>query len=236
MLGGVSDVLVQMPSGRMVFVAVDPSELFERPKAVPPQALTLPREPEAALRLDISKDRWITAPRLDWDAALVIKNTSEGGRIYGFYQQAWVNPDPDAPWGMTVVAPPKGASPPARYVSLKRLLLNRIVTPAGQPAGFVRDFLLRWGDGRATHALVSPRFTPLAREDQMWFAVPLSLLSPRVEDDSLQVNSSIDAFRRAGPPRQAADAQGAATAEIHLFPATPSSRTNGREGRREAKR
>jgi sporulation protein YlmC with PRC-barrel domain len=236
MLGGVSDVLVQMPSGRIVFVAVDPSELFERPKAVPPRALTLPRQADSALQLNLSKDHWISAPRLDWDAALVIKKTEEGGRIYGFYQQEWVSPDPDAPWGMTVVASPNGTAPVARYVSLKRLLLNRIVTPAGQPAGFVRDFLLNWREGRAIYALVSPTFTPLAREDQKWFAVPLQLLSPRVEDDSLEVNSNIDAFRRARPLRKAADAPAATAGEIHLYPATPVNRTAGREARGERTR
>jgi hypothetical protein len=196
-LGGVSDLLVQMPSGRLVFVAVDPSELFERPKAVPPASLRLPQSEDAPLVLDISKGGWLEAPRLDWDGALVIKNTEEGGRIYGYYQQAWREPDPGPPWGMPVVAPSEGAKPPARYVSLKNLLLQRVETNGREHAGYIQGFLIDWSAKRATHALVSSQFTPLAQSDANWFAIPTPLLNPSLEDEGIMVNSGIDAFRTA---------------------------------------
>jgi hypothetical protein len=186
-----------MPSGRLVFVAVVPSEFFARPRAVPPGALTVPAASDQPLQLDITADRWLNAPILDWDAALVIKQTHEGRRIYGYYQHAWREPDPARPWGMTVVAPPTDSAPAARYVSLKKLLLNRVITPAAQQAGFVRDFLIDWTQPRATHALVSPRFTPLAQPDAMWLAIPTPLLLPPVEHDALTVNTDVDTLRRA---------------------------------------
>lgn len=221
-LGGVSDLLVEMPSGRLVFVAVDPSELFQRPKAVPPTALRLPQSKEAPLVLDVSKDRWIEAPRLDWNGALVIKNTEEGGRIYGYYQQAWNEPEPGATWGMTVVAQPKGATPAARYVSLKKLLLERVETNGRQQAGYIRGFLIDWSAKRATHALVSSQFTPSARRDATWFAIPIPLLSPSLENDAIIVNSGIDALRTAskwpGPGKTAS----ADIATIYRYPGPPS--------------
>lgn len=221
-LGGVSDILVQMPSGRLVFVAVDPSDLFQRPKAVPPHALRLPKSKDAPLVLDMSKERWIEAPRLDWDGALVIKNTEEGGRIYGYYQQAWREPDAGPPWGMTIVAPPKGVAPAARYVSLKNLLLERVETNGRQQAGYLRGFLIDWSAKRATHALVSSQFTPLGRPEGKWFAIPIPLLNPSVEDDTLTVNGSVDAFRTA--PNWPASGKTTATdvTTIYRYPALPS--------------
>lgn len=216
-LGSVSDVLVQMPSGRIVFVAVVPAEFFERPKAVPPGALAVPEDREAPIRLDITKERWIDAPRLDWDSVLVIKNTREGSEIYGYYQQPWREPEPLPPWGVEAVAPRANGSPPERYVSLKKLLLDRVVTPAWEQAGYVRDFLLDWPARRATHALVSPRFTPLASEQEAWFAVPVPLLNPPVEGDALIVNSDVEAFRDA--PRLARGKAPRTMMEIYRYPA-----------------
>jgi sporulation protein YlmC with PRC-barrel domain len=219
-LGSVSDVLVQMPSGRLVFAAVVPSAFFERPKAVPPGAVVFPGRTGAPLQLDISKERWINAPRLDWDSALVIKHTREGGRIYGYYQQAWQEPDPTRPWGMTVIAPPADArEAPARYVSLKDLLLHRVATPGGQQAGYVRDFLIDWTRRYATHALVSPRFTPLRVPDAMWLAIPTPLLSPPVKDDAITVNIDVEALRRAEPIPAGVSLSTSDRARIFRYPA-----------------
>jgi sporulation protein YlmC with PRC-barrel domain len=219
-LGSVSDVLAQMPSGRLVFVAVVPSEFFERPKAVPPGAIVFPDNAGAPLQLDIPNERWINAPRLDWDAALVIKHTSEGERIYGYYQQAWQEPDPTPPWGMTVVAPPADVRErPARYVSLKDILLHRVVTPVGHQAGFVRDFLVDWTRRYATHALVSPRFTPLAKPDAMWLAIPTPLLNPPVADDAITANTDLEALRRAEPVATGVTLSTSDRARIFRYPA-----------------
>lgn len=195
-LGAVSDVLAEMPSGRIVYVAVVPSDFFQRPKAVPPGALTLPDAPHAPLTLNLSRDRWYNAPILDWNAAQVVNNTAEGRRIYAYYQQRWQDPS-DKPWPVVVTPQSGGPAQPARYVSIKKLLLDRVATPAWQQTGFVRDFLVDWPAHRVTYALVSPRFTPLAGTEQTWFAVPVALLNPPQEGDALTVNSSVDAFRQA---------------------------------------
>ena len=120
---------------------------------MPPNALRVPQNNDAPLVLDLSSDRWIGAPRLDWDGALVIKNTEAGGRIYGYYQEAWQEPEAGPPWGMTVVAPKDDAKTPTRYVSLKKLLLNRVETNGRQRAGYIHGFLIDWPARRATHAL-----------------------------------------------------------------------------------
>ena len=197
-LGAVSDVLVQMPSGRIVFVAVDPTELFQRPKAVPPAALQVAASPDAPVVLDLAMDRWISAPRLDWDAALVIKNTMEGENIYGYYQHVWSEPDPGPPWGMTVVAPASDAAPSVRYVSLKKLLLDDVATTDKRPVGSIRDFLIDWPGRRVTHALVSRRNVSGPEPGDRWFAIPTALLSPPVDSDAITVNETVAAFHN--PP------------------------------------
>ena len=219
--GGLSDILVQMPSGRLVFVAVDPSEVFQRPKAVAPDALRLPKGQDASLVLDMSKERWIEAPRLDWDGALVIKNTEAGGRIYGYYQQAWRDPDPGSPWGMTVVAPQKEAAPAARYVSLKNLMLERVETKGRQQVGYIRGFRIDWSAKRATHALVSSQFTPLGRPEGKWFAIPTPLLNPSVEDNAITVNSGVNAFGTAPNWPACGKTTAADAATVYRYPALP---------------
>ena len=203
-LGSVSDLLVQMPSGKIVFVAVLPARFFARPKAIPPGALLMPAAPDAPLQLDIPADRWIEAPWIDWNGAMVIKNSAEGEKIYGFYQQRWEEPPDRAETPMAIVAPRQPAALAARYVSLKKLLLDRVSTVAWEQAGFVRDFLLDWPGHRASHALVSPEFTPLATPEKLWFAIPVPLLNPPVESDAITVNAGLAAFRAA--PRMSAEA------------------------------
>jgi hypothetical protein len=194
-LGGLSDVLVEMPAGRVVYLAIDSSQLFDHPKAVPPGAVMLPPQSDAPFQLEISRDRWIAAPRLDWEGSLIIAHTDEGERIYGYYQQAWRAPELRAAWGAVVV--PSTSPPPARYVSLKGLLLNRVVINGREQAGYIRDFLIDWSGRRVTHAIVSPQFTPLAQPGSSRFAVPMPLLEPPAQDGSIPIRSTMAAFQRA---------------------------------------
>jgi sporulation protein YlmC with PRC-barrel domain len=214
-IGGVSDVLVQMPSGRIVFVAIDPNEFFSPAKAVPPASLTAVTRVEDAMRLEAPSERWFNAPTLEWNGARVIQNTAAGEKIYAYYQQRWLPPDVSPGW--VNVPTPTGTAAPERYVSLKKLLLHRVSTPAGEPTGFIRDFLINWNNGRATHALVSPEFSPAGGRDAAWFAVPLSLLGPPDEDQGITVNAKIDAFRQA-PAAPAAGVMPNAT-QIYRYPA-----------------
>jgi sporulation protein YlmC with PRC-barrel domain len=219
-LGGLSDVLVEMPAGRVVFLAIDSSRLFDRPKAVPPGAVILPPQPDAPFRLEISRERWIAAPLLDWEGSLVLAHTGEGERIYGYYQQAWRAPELRAAWG--AVAVPSTSPPPARYISLKGLLLNRVVINGREQAGYIRDFLIDWSAQRATHAIVSPQFTPLAQPGALRYAVPLPLLKPPAPDESIPIGSTVDAFQHA--PVWPADSSRALsdTATIFRYPAAAS--------------
>jgi sporulation protein YlmC with PRC-barrel domain len=217
-LGSVSDVLVEMPSGKIVFVAVVPSGFYQRPKTLPPGAVLVPSDPTAPLQVDITQDRWIDAPWIDWNPRFVVKNEGDGARIYAYYQQRWSEPDPTPAAGVEVVASKKDRPPPLQYVSLNDLLLERVTTPAWEQAGFVTDILLDWSVQRATHALVSPQFTPLARPDQKWFAIPMPLFVPPGEEDSITVNSSVQAFQRA--PDFPQDGSGSTdVAQIYRYPA-----------------
>jgi sporulation protein YlmC with PRC-barrel domain len=215
-LGAVSDLLVQMPAGRVVFIAVDPVELFERSRVIPPGILRLPADPKAPLEIDITLDRWLDAPRLNWDAELITKNAREGGVIYGFYQEEWQEPDKASPWGASAMADGT-ANPPARYVSLKQLLLEPAVAKGGERAGYIRDFLLDWAGKRTTHALISPQPVPLPASDRAWFAVPVTLLNPQRKEDALVINADAPTIR-SGKLLAAGQKMPTSGAEIFQYP------------------
>ena len=219
-LGSVSDILVQMPSGRIVFVAVTPPEFYAHPKAVSTNALSLPSK-DGALRLDLTTDGWIDAPQLDLESALVIKATSAGGKISGYYQQEWREPELTPAGVPVVVTAPKDAPAANRYVSLGKLLWNRVTTPAWQQDGYVRDFLLNWPEARVTHAIVSSRFTPVAPKDTTWFAVPVTLLNPPVQQSAITINSGIESLRSA-PDLPAASPARISDTQIYRYPARSS--------------
>lgn len=216
-LGSTSDVLVQMPSGKIVFIAVVPSGFYQRPKTLPPGAFLVPADPDAPLQVDITLDRWLNAPRIDWNPRFAVKYEDDGARIYAYYQQRWSEPDPTPAPGVEVVASKEARPPPLRFVSLNNLLLERVTASGWEQAGFLTDFLLDWSVQRATHALVSPQFTPLARPDEKWFAIPTPLLIPPVEEDAIKVNAGVAAFQ--GAPDFPEDGSGSPDiAQIYRYP------------------
>lgn len=199
-LGTVNDVLVQLPSGRIVFVSVLPNRLFGRPKAVPPAALTGPAGPDAPFVVDLSIDRWINAPIVDWSEALVLDLTEQGGKVYAYYQQPWLEPPPGYDWSIDRAVPPERQAELPRFVSLKKLEYERLQTGDAEQVGYVYDFLLDWGDRRVTHALVSPERAPVGQPGETWFAVPVALIGPAEDYDALTVNRKMNAFSAATAP------------------------------------
>ena len=218
-LGSTSDVLVQMPSGKIVFVAVVPSGFYQRPKTLPPGAFQVPADPDGPLQVDITLDRWLNAPRIDGNPRYAVKNDGDGARIYAYYQERWSESDPTPAPGLEVVASKEDRPPPLRFVSLNNLLLERVTALGWEQAGFLTDFLLDWSVQRATHALVSPQFTPLERPDEKWFAIPTPLLIPPVEEDAIKVNAGVAAFQ--GAPDFPENGTGSAdVARIYRYPST----------------
>ena len=218
-LGATSDVLVEMPSGRIVFVLIKPRQIYAEPRAVPPGSLSAPTSDDSALKLDISLDEWINAPRIDWDPKVIAKYTEKGAEIYGFYNQNWLQtaPGAEAP-GVNVVAGKKDDKQPVRFVSLNNLVMHRVASPAWETAGFVRGFLLDWNSHRATHALVSRVFDPLPVPNDSWFAIPVSLLNPPVEQDALTIDTNEQAFANARTVSAESDLPISNTTDIFQFP------------------
>jgi len=200
-LGAISDVLAEFPSGKIVFVMVRPDRLYAEPKAVPPSALVVPADQNAPVQLDISPDRWISAPHLGFDPKLVVKDTDDGAKIYGYYQQRWLGTTPHTNnTGLNVVASrdhPTSEQQPTRFVSLQTLKMNRVANSAWKQEGFLCGFVVDWPAHRVAYALVSRLFPPIQPASDPWYAVPVSLLSPPVNRDALTVNSSPEAFERA---------------------------------------
>lgn len=229
-LGSASDVLVHLPTGRIVFVSVHPSELFGLPKALPPEAITFGDAPDAPLRVDLSEEKWLEAPELEWNAARVIKHDTDGPQVYGYYQQQWAKPAleaaADGDENAVVAAPTEpGTREAEQYVSLSELLLHRVVTPATEQPGFVRDFVLDWSAGRATYALVSPTFTPAVEPEETWFAIPTALLAPPLETEAITVLSDEETFRNAQQAPEIAALPEENRTQIYLYPATADDET-----------
>jgi sporulation protein YlmC with PRC-barrel domain len=199
-LGSVNDVLVHLPSGRIVFVSVLPNRLFDRPKAVPPTALTVSPGRHGPLVADISIDWWINAPIVDWSEALVLDLTEQGGKVHAYYQQAWLEPPPGFDWSIDRAVSPEQRANLPRFVSLRKLEHERLQTGDAEQVGYVYDFLLDWENRRATHALVSPERAPVEQPRETWFAVPVALIGPAKDYDALPVNREMDAFRIAATP------------------------------------
>jgi sporulation protein YlmC with PRC-barrel domain len=224
-LGSVSDVLVHLPTGRIVFVSVHPTELFGRPKALPPDAIAFGESPNATLRVDLSEERWRETPELEWNAARVIKHGTDGPQVVGYYQQQWAKPAPEAAAegdeNAVVAAPTEpGTGEAEQYVSLSELVLDRVLTPATEQPGFVRDFVLDWSAGRATYALISSTFTPTPEPEETWFAIPTALLAPPLETEAITVLSNEETFRSAQQAPEIAALPEENRTQIYLYPAT----------------
>jgi hypothetical protein len=101
-------------------------------------------------------------------------------------------------------------------------MLERVVTNGNEHVGYIRDFILDWPGKRATHALISPRITQPRRPDQMWFAVPVAVLSPALTSDALTVNTDLGALRRARPVTQEKGRPADAGVTIYRYPVPPS--------------
>ena len=224
-LGSISDVLVRMPSGEIAFVVIQTNHLFDRPRAIPPASLTVPDTSGAAAVFNPGNDDWINAPQLDWNAVQVVQRTESGEKILGYYHRDWLGLPPPEPPRRGAQPDPEAAPLPATqsdgrpiptYVSIQRQLSKRVTTPAWDQDGFLNDFLVDWTAKRVTHALVSPQFPPLAAPTDLWFAIPVALLTPGLEHEPLAVNSPEETFARA--PRLQGQTLRADQAGVYQFP------------------
>ena len=91
-VGAVTDLLIAMPSAQILFVAVTPSDLFKRPKAIPLDALAPAKK--GALQLRIPLDTWLSAPEEARNGQWVEQFASNAFRILARYNLAWVGSRP----------------------------------------------------------------------------------------------------------------------------------------------
>ncbi|ACB76620.1 hypothetical protein [Opitutus terrae] len=218
-LGIVNDVLAHMPSGRIIYLSILPARLYGRPKVVPPGVVTVPDDPRAPLQIDITEERWIEAPVIDWNNVMVVKPTDQGAQVYAFYEQSWLEPPPGVDGPVDLSAKVPDPSKAERYVALKPLLLERVTSQKNEQTGYLSGFLIDWPAHRVTHALVSPRFPPVPKPDEQWFAVPLALLTPPNPEETIVVQADTAAFNQA-PVVPASDRLPAGdTPRIYRYPA-----------------
>jgi sporulation protein YlmC with PRC-barrel domain len=190
-IGAVTDLLVTMPSGQVLFVAVTPADLFKRPKAVPLDALA--PASNGSLELRMTLDKWLDAPRVAWNGQWVEQLTPGGSRLLARYAVGWAadRPLPEAARFAATVAIPN-------YVSMRDLLGETVVDAQRQTVGGVGDFLVDWNTRRAVYAVVSPQANGLAEMAVAnGFAIPTPMLTPPSTAGTMTVNITPEIARRA---------------------------------------
>lgn len=192
-LGAISDLLVEVPSGKIAFVVIQPSELYARPKALRPDALSVTEKHADPATLNLPAEDWLNAPRLDWSGLQVTQKTDAGEKIQGSYLQPWIDRKA-APASGKNAARTAPAQPTDGYVSLSNLQSRRVTVPGWDQDGFLNNFLVDWSAKRVTHALVSPEFPAIARPNEPWYAIPMAMLNPPNEQNSIDVKTSRDAI------------------------------------------
>jgi hypothetical protein len=218
-IGVTNDVLVQMPSGQIVFILVKPTALYSEPKALTPEQFTNVPAGKGPLQSSLNFDEWLNSPRLDWDPTLIVKDSSDGAKLFAYYQQAWIGTAQRQPAkGVNVVAQASGTPAPTSYVSLMKLMNSRVETPGWDTAGYIRGFLLDWPQHRATHALLAHGFSPAPRPGESYYAVPMTLMKPPVERQIISVDTNANAITSARPWPEG-KLPSAAGNGIYLYPA-----------------
>ena len=199
-VGTVRDVLCHLPSGQIVYVAIDPSDLYERARAIAPEKLSVPADRKEAVQVKMTINEWLNAPRLDWSGLEVTQVSDSGESIKGVYQAEWVPPQPTSVAAKKTPAQVSAALPKPSgpgFVALSQFHLKRVSVPGWDSEGFLNGFLLDWNAKRVTHALVSTEFAPISSPDKTWYAFPVALLTPPNEQEFIGINSTKEAIANA---------------------------------------
>jgi sporulation protein YlmC with PRC-barrel domain len=199
-VGTVRDVLCHLPSGQIVYVAIDPSALYERPRVVAPDTLSVPADRNQPVQIKMTNNEWLNTPRLDWSGLEVTQWSGSGENIKGVYQREWIPARPTSVATKKTSAEISAALPASTgpsFVALRQFHLKRVSVPGWDAEGFLNGFLLDWKAKRVTHALVSTEFAPISAPDKPWYAFPVALLTPPNEQEFLGINSSEEAIAKA---------------------------------------
>lgn len=192
--GAITDVLVEMPSGRILYIAVNPADLFRSPRLLPSQALA--RLPNGDFRSHLSLDQWLHAPVLDLTGQRVEQFNGQADQIVAVQAPAWTPGRSDRARGRRSVAAPIETMGFPQFVSLQTLIGAAAATTGHEELGTVSGFVADWPHHRINYAIVTAANTPAAPNAPS-FAVPLALLSPGAGSQPVVVNAPSDAFRAA---------------------------------------
>ncbi len=194
-LGAISDLLVDMPSGRVLFAAIEPADLFHWPKAVPASAIDVAAQ--GTIRLKLSLDDWVHAPVLSPDGRRIEQNGRSGVELRGAYETDWSAAAAKTLRGLEVVAPSPGRPPVARFVSLLSLMGTPVLDVNRRPLGAIGGFLINWNARRAMYALVANDSGSLASWVRSGYAIPTVMLTPPGAGTTIVVNAGPAALQRA---------------------------------------
>ncbi|EEF63214.1 PRC-barrel domain-containing protein [Pedosphaera parvula] len=211
-IGSIKDLVVDTRSGRLDYVIISSggvARIGGHEKAVPPSAVSAATSKKDTLSLDITQDRWNTAPRFDKAQLANLGDASHMKQMYQYYQKqapALVNQPPAVP-----ALPPTGratgsgeTSRPGGSVQLASDLVGKqIVNREGQEFGKISDLLVDVNGSKEIFAIVKPGSMIKDANQQarkQMYAIPVDSLNVNSGTrDKFMTDITFDRFQQARP-------------------------------------
>ncbi|MDB6016018.1 MAG: antigen [Pedosphaera sp.] len=196
-LGSVSDLIIDIRSGRVAYVIISSGGFIgigRQQKVVPPGAMSLATTKRNTVSLDVTLDRWKSAPIFNRATMARLGNPAPARQIYQYYQQS-------APIAETQ----SSTSPPDRRNHLElasRLRGKAVVDRQGHEIGTISDLLVDLGSPKGAFAILKPGpFITVSNKQAMdqLFAVPINYLNPDGQSDRAILESTPTQFQQAQP-------------------------------------
>ncbi len=204
-LGSVKNLAIDTRSGRLEFVLIATggfAGLGSRWKAVPPTALSPATAKEKTLALNITPDRWKSAPDFSKEQLANVGNPIQMRQIYRYYGQ---------PWPALALAP--GASPPmpptgreignAEKLRLASDLIDKnVVNQQGQDIGRITDVIVNFNNPNTTFAMLKPGSFITSKSESTQnkvYAVPVYAFIANATDKKLLLDVNPGEFQQAQP-------------------------------------
>ncbi|HZQ46910.1 MAG TPA: PRC-barrel domain-containing protein [Verrucomicrobiae bacterium] len=204
-LGKVKDLAIDSQSGQLDFVLVATggvAGIGSQWKAVPPAALSPATALQKTLALDITPDRWKTAPSFSKDQIANMGGQLQMAQIYKYYGQTWSAVAQAARSGATLAPTGRETGKTAKLQLASELIGKHVVNEQNKDVGKIDDVLVNLKNPGTTFALLKPG-SFITSADQAAksgiFAVPVNAFIASAKDKNLILDVNPGEFQQAPP-------------------------------------
>lgn len=163
-LGSINDLAIELPSGRLAYVLVSAGGVLgigADLKPIPPQAFTAHVGDSNTVTLDITKERWESAPTVKKEKGRVaiLSDETQAKQIYAFYNQEWRKEYSlkAGPAEIKIDLPKATGRETTNEIRLASEMLGKdVLSRDQQNLGRLHDFLVDLTGGQVTFAIVAP--------------------------------------------------------------------------------